>query len=163
MRNWKNGLNIAGNLAAFVLLAVLCWPTPNVVAQPYTTLSSGARNDAVVAKALTNSGLQTILNVRTVNSNRLFITCTNTVNALSAFAVTMNQANNAATPVTLANAAGDFTTPVAPMVRASGSLVTLGVATGWFMMDTLGVDAVQIAATSSSASGSIISCWASVS
>lgn len=128
-----------------------------------TTFSNTARNDSTLLRNVTNSGLQTLLSVNTVGTRRIFVMCTNTVNALAAFSVLVAPNNNLTAPVVIAAAGADYTTPVAPMIRASGALTTLGVATGWFFMDTSGVDNVQVGATSGNAGGSVISCWASTS
>ena len=69
------------------------------------------------------------------------------VAALTGFAIKA-KVNAKADADILYNAAGDFTSPSGALVDASGDLTTLAIGTGWFILDTKGLDSIIIAATS---------------
>lgn len=86
--------------------------------------------------------------LHTNGAKRLFVELVNTVAPLTGFAIKARPTAGAAY-VTLYDTAGDFLVPRGVLVGASGDLTTLAAAaTGWFIMDTEGMESVQIYATS---------------
>jgi hypothetical protein len=61
---------------------------------------------------------------------------------------------------TLFSVAGDYTGVVGLLQGTSGDLTTQAVGSGWFIMDTLGIDAIKLQASSGNAAGSTVSVYA---
>lgn len=144
----------------FMLGLLGLWAIETANAQQ--TPASTNFNDSAVGVFIPQTGNTNVMTINTAPVRRLFVICTVAGQALDAFNVLAYPKNAPTTQATLATISTDYTAPVAPMIRASASLVTLGAgSTGWFIVDTGGLDNILVQASSGNAAGSTISCWSS--
>ena len=99
-----------------------------------------------VANALDNSGLQDIFTLDVEGMRRIAIRLTVATAALTAFAISALFNSEDGTFVTLASVSGDFTAPKGLLVGASGDLTTLGIGSGWFVLDVSGLSKIKLSA-----------------
>lgn len=85
--------------------------------------------------------------IHTQGAKRLFVEIAVAVASLTAFEIDARP-DPAAAYVPLYSVSADFLTPRGLMVGASGDLTTQAAGTGWFIMDVIGLESVQIKATS---------------
>lgn len=108
------------------------------------------------------AGNTVLLTLNTYGVHRIFVSCAVTGQTLDAFLIMAKQNAGAAAFVTFFSVTADYTTPKGIMIGASGDLtVQAAGTTGWFIMDTIGLDSVQIQASSGNVAGSTVNCAAS--
>ena len=86
---------------------------------------------------------------------RIFVTLDVAGFSLDAFAIKA-RAMSAGAYQTLYSTTTHFTAPSGILVGVSSDLSLLAVGAGWFILDVLGLESVQIAASSSDAAGSTV-------
>jgi hypothetical protein len=79
--------------------------------------------------------------------------------ALAAFQV-LGKMENAGDFVVLDSASAEFTTPAGIIIDASGDLTLQAVGSGWIIISVLGLQRLQLKATSSNVAGSTVSVYA---
>ncbi len=104
--------------------------------KPFT---SGTATSATLDQVLTS-----ILEVQTINYNKLFVLITASVQAIDQFAVLAKPHYENTVYATIASASGDYTSPSHPILTASGDLTALSGATGYFIMDVSAMESVDI-------------------
>lgn len=110
--------------------------------------------------AVAQAGNTTLLEVQTEEFERLTVEAAVTGQALDAFVVQV-KFHTDGSYVSIASAAGDYTSPTGLMIKASGDLTAQAASTsGWFILDTRGVFAVKVLASSGNVAGSTVSVYA---
>lgn len=104
---------------------------------------------------LSDETLFTILEIPINEIKRLTVEIVNTVTAFDQFVI-LGRPNEDADYVTLYNASADFTSPVGVLVGTSGDLTSLGVATGWFIIDTNSLQSLKVQAARASGSNAVV-------
>lgn len=108
------------------------------------------------AEAVANpaGGPTDIIELDVTQISRLAIQITNAGFALDQFIV-QGKAHPDGAYMTLLSAAADYTAPAGIVVDASGDLTTLGLATGWLILDVLAFSKIKIQASANGGTGSV--------
>ena len=144
----------------FLAVCLLALFTSCAVAQPIQPPVAQPIKQQALNVAVAQAGNTTLLSVFTAYTSRLFVACTVADQDLDAFVISA-QPYLAPAMVTFYSASGDYTSPAGLLLGTSTDLTTLAAkSTGWFIMDTTGIDEVQVAASSGNVAGSTVSCYA---
>lgn len=107
-------------------------------------------------QAVTNAGLETVLELERLDCNQMNLEISNAVNALAAMELAIKVHKDGTWQV-IADDAGDYAAPVGFMWSSDTGFFTLGVASGFLVLDNLeSVYGVRIRAQSGNAAGSIV-------
>lgn len=119
-------------------------------------VTSGGLSAANTAVTVAQSGNTTLLDLNVEHISALGIDIAVTGQDLDAFVVQGKMGRDSAYQ-TLYSAAADFTSPAGAVIDASGDLTVLAAAaSGWLMLNTLGLAAVKILASSGNVAGSTV-------
>lgn len=112
------------------------------------TFQRGRKIPKETVAAQTVPGSSTKLHtIYTQGVDRIMVHLTVATAALTGFVIKA-KAHGETNASSLYSVAGDFTAPAGLLVGTSGDLTTLGVGTGWFIMEVTGLDTVELWATS---------------
>lgn len=102
---------------------------------------------ALAATVVPNSSTK-MIEIPVEGVSRIFVQLAASVAALTNFTIKALPSGTSVLPETLFSTASDFLNPQGLLVGCSGDLTTLSGTTGWFIMDTIGLETVQLWATS---------------
>ena len=113
-----------------------------------------------LAVSVSNVGSTVLLAIPCLGLKRLFVQFTVATNALAAFNI-LAKATPDSAYTTLYSSAADYTTPKGILVGTSGDLTSVASAgSGWFILDVSALAFVEVTATGSNATASVVSAYA---
>jgi hypothetical protein len=113
-----------------------------------------------LSTAVPQAGQTNVLAINVTGISRIMVHCVVTGFALDEFQI-LGQPLLAPAQTILYSTTADYTSPKGVLIGTSGDLSLQAVGTGWFVMDTVGIDLVLVKASSVNVAGSTVSCYAS--
>lgn len=116
------------------------------------TRASG--NQLGSSQSVAVAGTTEIARLNVSGFERVFVEITTATNNLDAFSIA-GRVDGSESFHTFYSASTDFTAPTGLLVGASGDLTALAVGSGWFIMETLGIEELKLTASAATGVASV--------